>query len=164
MRGVRLCTVPGYEACLVRYWLDPDGTLWSGPSIKRWWTTASGVDVHYLSTEFGKRAVSVRKLLRDAFGASESSYVGDPKRNPLRVAAITPEGDAVVFDSAGEAGRKLNYQAGDVARTARHNTQILNGEKTFSYKGIRRLRGHRLFLLDTLNTQHKTHFYEILRT
>lgn len=160
--GKRLCEIEGYEKCMTRYWLDPDGTLWSGPSIKSWWTTASGVDVYDLGTLGGRRAVSVSKLLRDAFGAGGRTYLKTVVRNPLRVAAIDPEGQAHIFESARQAGKVLNYQGGDVARTARHNGQILCGEQTFSYKGIRRLRGWRVFLLDSLNKQHKQDFYALL--
>lgn len=162
--GRRLCDIEGYETSMVKYWLDPDGTLWSGPSIKAWWTTPSGTDVYDIYTSDGRRTVTVQRLLRDAFGAPESAYQPTfaKSRNPLRVAAITPEGDAVIFDSAHQAGKALRYQAGDVARTARHNVQILQGERTFSYKGIRKLRGYRLFLLDSLNPSNKKAFYEIL--
>ncbi len=162
--GRRLCDIEGYETSMVRYWLDPDGTLWSGPNIKSWWTTQSGLDVYDIYTQKGRRTISVKRLLRDAFGAPESEYKPtlDRARNPLRVAAITPEGDGIIFDSAYQAGKALRYQAGDVARTARHNVQILQGERTFSYKGIRKLRGYRLFLLDSLNKSNKNAFYEIL--
>ena len=162
--GRRLCEVEGYENCLFKYWLDPDGTLWSGLHIRAWWTTSSGVDVYTVSTKFGKRAHSVKRLLRDAFGVAAPDYVPDVYNNgnPLRVAAITPDGDGIIFDSAYAAGKALRYQAGDVARTARHNVQILQAEHTFSYKGIRRLRGHRVFLLDSLNKQNKKQFYALL--
>lgn len=160
--GKRLCEIEGYEHYLYKYWLDPDGTLWSGPSIKSWWTTASGVDMYTVFTRRGRGAVSVSKLLRDAFGLPPRDYAGTISRNPLRVAAIDPDGQAHIFDSALAAGKVLRYQGGDVARTARHNGQILSGEQTFSYKGIRRLRGWRVFLLDSLNPQHKKEFYALL--
>ena len=160
--GKRLCEIEGYEQCMTRYWLDPDGTLWSGPSIKSWWTTASGTDVYDLATARGRHTVSVSTLRRDAFGVAGRTYLSTISRNPLRVAAIDPEGQAHIFESARQAGKVLNYQGGDVARTARHNGQILCGEQTFSYKGIRRLRGWRVFLLDSLNKQHKKDFYALL--
>lgn len=162
--GKRLCDIEGYETSMVKYWLDPDGTLWSGPTIKSWWTTQTGLDVYDIYTSKGRRTASVKRLLRDAFGQPESDFKPTPpdRRNPLRVAAITPEGEGIIFSSAHQAGKALRYQAGDVARTARHNVQILQGERTFSYKGIRRLRGHRLFLLDSLTPSNKKAFYEIL--
>lgn len=160
-KGVRLCELDGFEECLHRYWLDPDGTLWSGIQIKKWWTTASGSDVYDIYTRRGRRSVTVSKLLRLAFGHPEPTRARSEYRNPLRVAAICPEGEAYMFRSAGSCARTLGYQSGDVARTARHNAHILNGSQTFSYKGIRRLRGWRVFLLDSLNKQNTQDYYAL---
>lgn len=160
-KGVRLCELDGFEECLYRYWLDPDGTLWSGIQIKKWWTTASGSDVYDIYTRRGRRSVTVSKLLRLAFGHPAPTKVGRTHRNPLRVAAICPDGEAYMFRSAGSCAKALDYQSGDVARTARHNAQILNGSQTFSYKGIRRLRGWRVFLLDSLNKQNTQDYYAL---
>ena len=77
--GKRLCEIEGYEQCMTRYWLDPDGTLWSGPSIKSWWTTASGTDVYDLATSRGRHTVSVSTLRRDAL-IKESLLVRGIKR------------------------------------------------------------------------------------
>ena len=161
--GRRLCEVEGYADVMYRYWVDPDGTLWSGPSIRKWYRTHSGTDYYKLGSASGTRHVSVPRLLADCFDKPTSTYAGQTAiRNPLRVAAITPDGDARLFDSARQLGKVINYQGGDIARTARHNAQILTGESTFSHKGIRRLRGWRVFLYDSLTQHYKEQFNALL--